>query len=166
MAFVNEIPSAEDIEKYDLPYKLDLDRPIENRRIWTVDRERNSYLTGGGLTGNPAFEDNLKTCFRLYLAGSKFEVILEPRLTPNGFDGNPYQIYWPALLSIWALRPQENRMLEVSKSAWEQPDKPNPVLNNMPLNQFVALFKEAVSIYKAGDYNRHIHHPITVSFGF
>ncbi len=48
MPFINEIPSAEDIEKYGLPFKKDLDLDISLRRQWTVDRERNFHLYGGG----------------------------------------------------------------------------------------------------------------------
>ncbi|EWG14935.1 hypothetical protein P910_002015 [Xylella fastidiosa Mul-MD] len=49
MPFINEIPSAEDIEKYGLPFKKDLDLDISLRSQWTVDRERNFHLYGGGL---------------------------------------------------------------------------------------------------------------------
>ncbi len=48
MPFINEIPSAEDIEKYGLPFKKDLDLDISLRSQWTVDRERNFHLYGGG----------------------------------------------------------------------------------------------------------------------
>lgn len=55
MAFVNEIPTAEDIEKYELPYKLDLEKPIEHRRMWTVDRERNFFFDRGRPNRQPGF---------------------------------------------------------------------------------------------------------------
>ncbi len=48
MPFINEIPTAEDIEKYGmLPYKNDLNLDISLRSQWTVDRERNFHLYGG-----------------------------------------------------------------------------------------------------------------------
>jgi hypothetical protein len=166
MAFVNEIPSAEDIEKYDLPYRLDLQRPIEQRRMWTADRERGVFLPGGGMTGNQAFDDDVKAIFDFYIAHSKFQVILEPRLSPNGYTGNPYHIHWPALLEIWAVLPKDNQMAKVPKTAWEQPENPLPILNGYSLNQFIEVFKEALSTHKAGDYNKRIHVPITVTFGF
>lgn len=168
MAFIHEIPSAEDIEKYDLPYRADLEDPIELRRMWTVDRERDSFVIGGGLTGNPAFEgqENLKASFDFYLASSKFEIIMEPKRTPGDFNVDPFHIHWPALLEIWAIRPQEKRMIDVTKSVKEQPDSPHPMLNNHSFNQFVAIFKEALIVHKAGFYNRHIKVPITVTFGF
>ncbi|WP_334119225.1 hypothetical protein [Limnobacter sp.] len=168
MTFVNEIPTAEDIEKYELPYKLDLEKPIEHRRMWTVDRERDFFLTGGGLTGNPAFEDpkTLKVYFSLYLSGSKFRIIMEPKRTPGDFKADPFFIHWPALLEIWAIRPQENRMVDVTKMVTEQPDASHPMLNNYSFNKFVAIFKEAVTVFKAAEYNKHIKSPITVTFGF
>ncbi len=49
MPFINEIPSAEDIEKYGLPFKHDLNVDMRLRNPWTIDRERNFYLYGGGL---------------------------------------------------------------------------------------------------------------------
>ncbi len=47
MPFINEIPSAEDIEKYGLPFKHDLNVDMRLRNPWTIDRERNFYLYGG-----------------------------------------------------------------------------------------------------------------------
>ncbi len=47
MPFINEIPSAEDIEKYGLPFKKGLNLDISLRSQWTVDRERNFHLYGG-----------------------------------------------------------------------------------------------------------------------
>lgn len=168
MPFVHELPSAEDVEKYDLPYRADLEDPVELRRKWTVDRDRDSFLIGGGATGNQAYEgaETIKVYFILYLAGSKFRIIMEPDRTPGDFNADPYFIHWPALLEIWAIRPQENRMVDVTKSVKEQPDSPHPMLNNYSFNEFVAIFKEALSVHKAGFYNRHIKTLITVSFGF
>lgn len=166
MPFVNEIPSAEDIEKYDLPYRLDLQLPIERRRMWTVDRERGVFLPGGGMTGNQAFDGDVKSIFDFYIGDSKFQVILEPRSTPSGYLGNPYHIHWPALLEIRAVLPKDNRIDKVQKNAWEQPEIPLQILNGLSLNQFVELFKEALSVHKAGDYNKRIHVPIVVTFGF
>jgi hypothetical protein len=166
MAFVNEVPSAEDFEKCDLPYKLNLERPIEHRIKMTMDRERGIYLPDGGPTGNQAFEDHIKTRFYLYLAGTKFEIIMEPCHTPGDFQANPYYIHWPELLEISVIQPKENRMVEVFKTVCERPNEPQSLLNNYSFNQFVAILKEALTVQKAGYYNRYIHAPITVSFGF
>lgn len=166
MAFVNEIPTAEDIEKYDLPYNLDLERPIEQRRSWLADRERGFYLTGPGVTGNQAFEDNVKMYFNLILGRSMFKVVMEPKQTPGDFNSNPYHIHWPALLEIWTVHPQESRMVEVCKTAREAPNVPHPLLQDHSLNEFVKILKEAITAHKEGDYNKYIQAPITVSFGF
>ncbi|ALR09345.2 hypothetical protein XFFB_09235 [Xylella fastidiosa] len=58
MPFINEIPSAEDIEKYGLPFKNDLNVDMRLRNPWTIDRERNFYLYGGLLEIKP-----MKTLF-------------------------------------------------------------------------------------------------------
>lgn len=165
MAFVNEIPSAEDIERYDLPYRRDLGEPVEERRNWTADRERDFYLTGPSMTGNQAFEDNVKMYFLLYLSDSKFKIVMEDR-TSSRFADSPYYIHWPALLSISTLRSQENKRGELPKVAWENPDTPQPLLNNYSFNQFVTIFKEALATRGAGNSNKHIKAPIIVSFGF
>ncbi|MRT52324.1 hypothetical protein FG476_01190, partial [Xylella fastidiosa subsp. multiplex] len=65
MPFINEIPSAEDIEKYGLPYKKQLNLDMRLRSQWTVDRERNFHLYGGGTTANQAFTDVFY--YRFYL---------------------------------------------------------------------------------------------------
>jgi hypothetical protein len=166
MTFVNEIPNAQDIDKYDLPYKLDLERPIEQRRTWLADRERDIYLTGPGATGNQAHDDNVKFYFNIYLGQSKLKVVMEPSRRPGDFKADPYHIHWPALLEIWVVHPQENRMVELVNLTRQTPDVSHPLLQNRSLNEFVAIFKEAVAARKEGDYNKHIHAPITVSFGF
>lgn len=166
MPFVNEIPSAEDIEKFDLPFRLDLDKPIEFRRDWAADRERDIYVTGPGRIGNQAHDEELKSYFNVYLGSAKLQVILKPQQTPGDFEANPYHIHWPELLEIWAVHPQENRLVEIYKSARQNPDAPNPYLRNYSLNEFVAVFKESASVRKAGYHNRAIDAPIVVGFGF
>ena len=83
MAFVNEIPSAEDIKKFDLPYGPDLEKPMEHRRSWLADRERDIYLTGPGATGNQAYDDNVKYYFNIYFGRSKFHQSLGLQRTHN-----------------------------------------------------------------------------------
>lgn len=91
---------------------------------------------------------------------------MEPDLTPGDFKVDPYFIHWPALLEIWAIRPQENRMVDVTKTVKEQPDASHTMLSNYSFNEFVSIFKEALIVHKAGFYNRVIKAPITVTFGF
>jgi hypothetical protein len=167
MAFVNKLPSEEDIVKYDLPFKLDLEKPIEHRRSWLTDRERDIHMTGPGATGNPAFEDKVKMRVSLYLGRCKIQVILEPpKVAPGGFKANPYYIHWPALLEIWVIHPQEQRMIEVLQAASKNPDKPEQLLQGHSLRDFVEILKEALSARKEGDSTHHIQAPITVTFGF
>jgi hypothetical protein len=167
MTFTNEVPSEEDIIKYDLPYKLDLDKPIEHRRSWLTDREKDIHMTGPGATGNPAYEDNVKMRAHLYLGRCKIQVIMEPpKVAPGGFKANPYYIHWPALLEIWAIHPQEQRMIEVLQAASKTPDAPEQLLQGYSLRDFIKILKEALSVRKEGDSNHHIHAPIIVTFGF
>jgi hypothetical protein len=166
MAFVLEIPSAEDIKKFDLPFWPDLEKPIEERRTWLADRERNVYLTGVGATGNQAFDDNIKQRAGFYLGQTRFNVILEPSKTPGDFKANPYTIYYPALLQIWVYISPERGMVDVLPEVKTAPNEPNPLLQNRSLNEFVELLKEALSIHKEGFYNKFIDGTIAVSFGF
>ncbi|MFE8347480.1 MAG: hypothetical protein ABGU97_06835 [Xylella fastidiosa subsp. multiplex] len=169
MPFINEIPSAEDIEKYGLPFKKDLDLDISLRRQWTVDRERNFYLYVGGLTGNPAYEGIVYYCFYLYLNGTKFivELDVDRNRTPSTFEDNPYIVEWGKPMSIKAMpRDQAGYLKELPHFAWESPDVPQPLLDNYSFNEFISIFKEAVTVSGAGNSNRHIHHPIVVRFGF
>jgi hypothetical protein len=166
MAFVLEIPSAEDIKKFDLPFWPDLEKPVEERRTWLADRERNVYLTGVGATGNQAFDDNIKQRAGFYLGQTRFNVILEPRKTPGDFKANPYTMHYPALLQILVYISPERGMIDVLPEVKKAPNEPNPLLQNRSLNEFVALLKEALVVWKAGDSNEYIHGTITVSFGF
>lgn len=166
MSFINEIPSPEDIEKFGLPYGSDLEKPLEHRRSWLADRERDIYLTGPGATGNQAYDEDVKYYFNIYLGKSKLKVVVEPSRTPGDYKVDPYFIHWPALLEVWAVHPQENRLVEVLKLTSTTPDIPHPFLQGYSLNEFVSIFKAAVAARKAGNFNKHIQTPITVSFGF
>ncbi|MGY0328856.1 hypothetical protein ACWWAE_01580 [Xylella fastidiosa subsp. multiplex] len=169
MPFINEIPSAEDIEKYGLPFKKDLDLDISLRRQWTVDRERNFHLYGGGTTANQAFTDVFYYRFYLYLNGTKFviELDVDPNRKPPRFKDNPYVVEWSKLMSIELMPSDQGGYLKaLPRSAWDTPDVPQPLLQNYSLNQFIVILKEALTVRGAGDSNRHIHHPIVVRFGF
>ncbi|WP_058570010.1 hypothetical protein ACN3VN_09315 [Xylella fastidiosa] len=169
MPFINEIPSAEDIEKYGLPFKKGLNLDISLRSQWTVDRERNFHLYGGGLTGNPAYEDAIYYRFYLYLNGTKFvvELDVDRNRKPPRFKDNPYVVEWSKPVSIKVMpHDQAGYLKELPHSAWESPDVPQPLLDNYSFNEFISIFKEAVTVHGAGDANRHIHHPIVVHFKF
>jgi hypothetical protein len=166
MAFSIEILSEEDIQKYELPYKSDSEKPLEHRRVWLADRSRGMYILPPGPTGNPAFEDDIKAVTEIYIEGSKFIVILEPRTAPGDFSQNPYHIHWPALLSIWAFHPTKKCMVDALSIAKANPNKPIEILANRSLTEIVDALKEALSTSKEGIYNKYIKSPITVSFGF
>ena len=166
MPFVEEIPSAQDIKDFDLPFGPDLEKPIEHRRSWFVDRERDVYLAYLGYTGNPAFDDNIKQDAGFYIGKKRFNVILEPSKTPMDFNVNPYSIHYPALLKIWVYISADRGMIDVLPEVQNAPDTPHPFLQNRSLNEFVALLKEALVARKAGRSNSYIQATIAVSFGF
>ncbi|ALQ97565.1 hypothetical protein [Xylella fastidiosa] len=167
MPFINEIPSAEDIEKYGLPYKNDVNLPMRLRSQWTVDRERNFHLYGGGATANQAYEEIFYYRFYLYLNGTKFVVELDAGRGSLVFEDNPYVVVWSKLMSIELMPSDQGGYLKaLPRSAWDTPDAPQPLLQNYSLNQFIVILKEALTVHGAGDSNRRIHHPIVVRFGF
>ena len=164
MAFVNEFPSEEDIDKYNLVnYKKNKDLPLEYRRTWTVDHAKNCYICGG-LSGNPAFGEEIKGKFSLYINGQKFLVKLIPGESSLVFTDNPYRVKWDAVEDISAIR--SDHYARLPNSAWLNPDVSQPVLDGMSLNSFLKILRDALSIHGEGDTNRNIHNPIVVQFGF
>jgi hypothetical protein len=166
MAFIEEIPSAQDIKDFDLPFWPDLEKPIENRRTWWADRERDIYITSVGVTGNQAFDEDIKQRAGFYLGRKRFNVILEPRKTPGDYKVDPYTMHYPALLKIMVYISPERGMIDVLPEVRKAPDKPHPFLQNRSLDEFVSLLKEALVAYRAGDSTKYIHGTIAVSFGF
>ena len=167
MAFVEELPSAQDIKDFDLPFGPDLEKPIEHRRTWLADRERDVYLTGVGLVGHPPFDEDYRQGAGIYLGHKYFDVILGPREGSLSDQEAPYLIHYPTLLKIMVYISPERGMIDVLPEVRKAPDTPHPFLQNKSFNEFVALLKEALSMYKAGQVgNKYIHGTITVSFGF
>ncbi len=167
MAFIEEIPTAEDIKNFDLPFESDLERPIEERRTWLADRERDVYLSGIGATGNQAFDDDIKQKAGFYIGRKRFNVILEPMPWLDADRKDPYIIHYPALLKIMVYVSGERGMIDVLPEVSQTPDSPHPFLQNKSLNEFISLLKEALTAYKAGEVgNKYIRSNIVVSFGF
>ena len=167
MTFVEEIPSAQDIKDFDLPFWPDLEKPIEHRRSWFVDRERDVYLAYIGATGNQAFDDNIKQDAGFYFGKKLFNVILEPREGSGSVHENPFAIHYPALLKIMVYVSPERGMIDVLPDACKAPDQPHPLLQGKSLGDFVAILKEALTVYGAGKVmNKYIKGTINVSFGF
>ena len=164
MAFINEFPSEEDINKYNLTnYKNDKNLSPEFRSIWTVDHGRNFHLWGG-LSGKPQFDEVIKGKFYLYLNGSQFLVILVPDAASLVFTDNPYRVKWDAVEAISSIHPDHYSCLP--SSAWKKPDVSQPILGGMTLNSFLEILKEALIIYGEGRCNRVIKNPIVVQFEF
>ena len=167
MPFVEEIPSAQDIKDFDLPFGPDLEKPIEERRTWLADRGRDVYLTGVGVTGNQAFDDDIKQNAGFYIGRKRFNVIMEPYPWIESERKDPYIIRYPELLKIMVYVSAERGMIDVLPETSKSPDVPHPFLQNKSLNEFIALLKEALTAYKAGQIgNKYIIGTIVVSFGF
>lgn len=166
MVFVNEVPTEEEIEKYGLPFGNDKNVKPELRRIWTVDHGQNYHLTVG-ISGKQERDEDVKWRCSLYLNGFQFHVFLRQKAGSLVFTDNPYVIRYGAIDSIWAIRTDmEDQSIELPKSAWLQPDSPQPLLGGRTLNVFVDILKEALAAHKAGNSKRNIHNPIVVQFDF
>lgn len=166
MAFVNEVPTEEEIEKYGLPFGNDKNVKPELRRIWTVDHGRNFHLTVG-VSGKQERDEDVKWRCSLYLNGLRFHVFLRRKKGSLVFTDNPYVVRYGAIDSICAIRTDiEEQSIELPKSAWQQPDSPQPLLDGRTFNAFIDILKEGLTALKAGDSNRYIHNPIVVQFDF
>jgi hypothetical protein len=93
MAFVNEVVSDADIDKYGLPFEKG------SGRYWTRDAERDMYLWGGK-GGNPAFGDSIYGYFHLFIKGIDLSIRLEPGDGSHDFSDNPYIIKWSQIARI------------------------------------------------------------------
>ena len=167
MPFVEELPSAQDIKDFNLPFMLDLEKPIEYRRHWLADRERDLYFHGIGVIGSQAHDEDLSYYASFYIGRKKFRVFLAPVEKPRTVDANPYKIHYPAVLNIKVYVSREGGFIDVDvlPEVRKAPDKAHPLLQNRSLNEFLTLFKEALTQWKAGHSNID-HGNIIVSFGF
>jgi hypothetical protein len=93
MAFVNEVVSDADIDKYGLPFKKG------SGRYWTRDAERDMYLWGGK-GGNPAFGESIYGYFHLFLEGIDLSIKLLPGDGSPDFSNTPYVIEWSKIERI------------------------------------------------------------------
>lgn len=108
MAFVNEIVSEEDIQKYGLdeikkkfdPYGWK-ERPKFFTHAWTIDRERDIYfmqakmVEENGPSGRP--EPTSKYIFILNIQGREVQVLLKRIRCPKSFSDSPFIIGWSLL---------------------------------------------------------------------
>lgn len=136
MAFVNEVISDADIDRYQLPF------PKGSGRYWTRDAERDYYLWGG-LSGNPAFGDEIRGRFWLYLAGGIWNISIEPGEWSRKFTESPYRVSW---ISVSGMEPRPKSDLE--------------------RRQVVNVLREALVVYgRDGQENRYTP-VVDVKFGF
>lgn len=166
MAFVNEIPTEQDIEKYNLSaFVSDKDKPLKWRGVWTVDRERDFHLWGG-LSGDQAHDDEVLGKFNFYLAGLEFLVSLEPGNNTGPFVEKPFFVRWKALRSICSIRRDLDRQIEMPKAIGSTPDEPQEFFGNRSLNDFISLLKEGLIEHKKGYFNQFISGPMIIEFEF
>jgi hypothetical protein len=117
MAFVNEVVSDEDIDRYGLPFKKG------SGRYWTRDAERDYYLWGG-IGGNTALGEDILGRFHLWISNRLIRVILQPGAGSNSYSESPYNIVWDSVLYI-----------------------DHAAMNGLIFDQFIGVLKEALSIY-------------------
>lgn len=93
MAFKNEVVSDADIDRYHLPF------PKGGGRWWTRDAERDYYLWGG-ISGNPAYDDEREGRFFLYVHGVAYRIVILPGESPVAKNQHPYIVKWKSILEI------------------------------------------------------------------
>jgi hypothetical protein len=94
MSFVNEVVSDDDIDRYGLGF------PKGGVRHWTRDRERDLYLWGG-ISGNPARDEEIEGRFHIYIAGTHLRISLRPGVWSKDWNVKPYVVAWDELLGIY-----------------------------------------------------------------
>jgi hypothetical protein len=136
MAFVNEVVSDEDIDRYGLPF------PKGGGRYWTRDRERDAFLWGGQ-TGNPAFGEDLVWIFDFLYHGQIYAVSIDRGQSSRRFSEIPFIIQWDSILSI-------------------KPD----ISSGEERGCFVAILKEALRVYGRDGGENNYTPSIVVRFTF
>lgn len=166
MAFVNEVPTRHDIETYGLPFQADLGLALDIRRIWTVDRERKCHLWNLGLSGPSASGSNVHTIAHFYMDGIRVQAHMHSGTHSVDFDDDPFYIRWETLFSIEATPRHGKTAIALPHTAWDYPDEPQGLLDNLSLDEFRALLKEALWVHKKGNSNRLITGTVVVEFEF
>lgn len=136
MAFVNEIVSDADIDRYGLPFQKGAGR------YWTRDKERDIYLWGG-LIGNPARGEPIEGRFHLGISGSLVYLRLRPGYWSAKFSEVPYVVTWDSVESI-------------------QSDSPGLLVGN----DVLLLLKEALVCYGRNGRDNKYTGEISVKFNF
>jgi hypothetical protein len=137
MAFVNEIISEQDFEKYALaelkksydPWRWRAGRPQGASYSWTIDRDRDIYFMlveivhdSGGRSG--LMEPTRRRIFVLSIHGQRVEIALDVAdETSNSFKTVPYRQVW----ELVAIKPEQ--LADTSREA------------------IIKILKEALAIY-------------------
>lgn len=174
VSFINEVPSLEDIRRFDLPFERDIELPSDLRRTWTVDRQRNIFLWGGR-TGNPAKGEEIKGVFVVNVGDICYRVELSPGKGSMNFGANPYVVRWDSVDSVRVIKSI------LARSAVGDGGVSRVIFGNVAAEvicdeggcagdisheQLLDILREALTVYGAGQCNRFIKHPIDVVFGF
>jgi hypothetical protein len=93
MAFVNEVVSDADIDKYKLPFAKG------GGRYWTRDAERDFYLWGG-LSGNPAYGEMTQGHFCLFIDRQLLRISLVPGNGSMKYSETPFIVSWRSIIGI------------------------------------------------------------------
>lgn len=93
MAFVKELPSPEDRERYGTLLRL------HEGRIWIADHERQIFLSGGQ-DGNPYYDDLIEAIFRMLYKGQLFRFCLYCRQWPLPVEGGRHVLSWDLLADL------------------------------------------------------------------
>ena len=117
MAFINEVVSDADIDRYNIPFRKG------DQLWWTRDAERDYYLWGG-LDGNLAYDDFQEGHFNLYVDGAVHGIKLQPGEFSKSIKDVPYIVCWDKVLRIIP-----------------EPESPEQEL------QLIIILKEALSVY-------------------
>lgn len=130
MAFVNEYITEEDKEKYGLDtlwakYHDVLHQKLPNKKDWTIDRERESWLMKTALIPDDSIFDHAyssEQIWTLYCKGQSVEVRLEVS-SDKEFNGKKYNKIW--------------NLLAIS------PDS----LNNLSIDELIKLLEETLEVF-------------------
>ncbi|MCQ8895791.1 hypothetical protein NQT62_04980 [Limnobacter humi] len=170
MGFENVVPTLEEIEQYDLPFRHYIDDSNYPMTL-TADRSRAIYMSGVGLTCNPAFGDP-DDVLSIYFGSQGFEVILKRREyadlieTEGGVETLKKKRYFPAILSIWSLNNSSYGAPDLYKKYLETPDQHTKELADHSLNEFIQVMKESITVYELDKIYRFNKCQGIVTFGF
>jgi hypothetical protein len=157
MAYVNETPTEEQIQRHGLPFSP------QTQRYWTVDHERGDFLVVEVLPGTSGRHPPLAQ-LTLELDGRRYRALLTAGRGSAALGEIPFIVEWGPIERIH--RVQGDAVEEVPRFAWRHADMSEPVLGGLTLNTFLARLKEALHAYGAGEVGPLVAGPVLVRFQF